>query len=124
MLGAEAREVIDKKKEEDDETTTKELLQHEGHTASERSILRCRRELGWTHRRSAYCQLIHKRNKEKRLEWAMQYLEEGSKGFRDVIFTDETSVQLECYRRFAYRKVGQLPRPKPRYVITLQKLSA
>ena len=107
-----AQKVVDEKMEEDDETTTKELqrtLENRGYTVSESSVLRCRQQLGWTHRRSAYCQLIRESNKLKRLDWARKYLEEGSAGFRDMIFTDETSVQLECYRRFSYRKTGQLP---------------
>ena len=53
----------------------------------------------------------------KRLEWAKKYTEEGSNGFKDVIFTDETSVQLDCYRQFSYRKAGSLPRPKPRCML-------
>ena len=117
-----AQKVIDQKMEED-ETTIKELqrtLENHGYTVSESSVLRCHQQLFWTHCRSAYCQLIRERNKLKRLNWARKYLEEGSAGFRDVIFTDETSVQLECYRRFSYRKTGQLPRPKPKYVLLLQ----
>ena len=45
----------------DDETTAKELqkrLSNAGHCLSESTALRCRRELGWTVRGSAYCQLI------------------------------------------------------------------
>ena len=101
------------------QATTKELqctLENHGYTVSASSVLRCCRQLGWTHCRSAYCQLIRESNKLKRLDWARKYLEEGSAGFRDVIFTDQTSVQLECYRRFLYQKTSQFPRPKPRYV--------
>lgn len=62
----------------------------------------------------AYCQLIREGNKVKRLTWARQYLTEGSAGFKDVVFTDETSVQLETHCRFACREVSQPARPKLR----------
>ena len=70
-----------------------------------------RKLLGWTFRGSAYCQLIRAQNKEKRLEWAESYLHDG---FEDVVWTDETTVQLETHRRFCCRKNGQKPRYKPR----------
>ena len=34
--------------------------------------------------------------------------------FDDVIWTDETSVQLECHRRHCFRKQNEKPRLKPR----------
>lgn len=34
--------------------------------------------------------------------------------FEDVIWTDETTVQLETHRRRCYRKEGEKPQPKPR----------
>ena len=55
-----------------------------------------RQQLGWTYRQSPYCQHIRDGNKVKRLEWAKKYIEEGSNGFRNIIFTEETSVQLDC----------------------------
>jgi len=61
---------------DDDETTAKELqkmLSEHGHHISERTALKCRTELEWTHRGSAYCQMIRDVNKEKRLEWARDY---------------------------------------------------
>ena len=35
-------------------------------------------------------------------------------GFDNVIWSDETSVQMEPHRRFCWRKKGQKPRYKPR----------
>ena len=49
----------------------------------------------------------------KRLEWAKQHLGDE---FKDVIFTDECSVQLEMHRRRVCRRIGNPPRPKPRYL--------
>lgn len=34
--------------------------------------------------------------------------------FNNVIWTDETSVQIETHKRLCYRKEGEPPRPKPR----------
>ena len=117
ILSDEIKGIIEAAMQNNDETTAaqlKAILQEQGHNVSLSTILRCHSQLGWTHRGSAYCQLIREGNKIKRLEWAQQYLTEGTAGFRDVIFTDETSVQLDPHRRFAYRKAGQPAKPKPR----------
>ena len=100
----------------DDETTGNELTAalsqlYPGETISTTTALRGRRMLGWTRRGTAYCQLIREHNRTKRLEWAQQNL--GGK-FEDVIWSDETSVQLETHRRFHCYKKGQKPRYKPR----------
>lgn len=78
----------------DDETTAfqiHKMLSEKGFDISIWTIFRCRRELGWTFRGSAYCQLIRTANKAKRVEWAEQYLDEAEDGFDNVIFTDESS---------------------------------
>ena len=99
---------------ENDETTAKELasiLVQQGYQLSRRTILRGRKSLGWTSRGAAYCQLIRTQNKDKRLQWAREHLDDE---FTDVVWTDETTVQLEAHRRFCCRKKGQKPRYKPR----------
>ena len=68
-------------------------------------------ELGWIYQGSAYCQLIRDVNKVKRKLWAQTYLHDN---FDDVIWSDETTVQLENHRRLCYRKDGEKPRLKPR----------
>jgi len=78
------------------------------------TVLRCRKELGWTYRGSAYCQLIRHANKEKQLEWAKKYLDEAEDGFTDVIWSDESSIQMETHKRYCYRKEGCAPKNKPR----------
>ena len=60
--------------------------------------------------------LIVQVNKTKRLDWATQHQADT---FEDVIFTDETTVQLETHRRFCCRKKGEQPRSKPRYDLEL-----
>lgn len=98
----------------DDETTAiqlHEMLTRHGVQLSLRTIMRSRQQLGWTFRGSAYCQLIRNANKVKRLEWANQNI---SNDFSDVIWSDESSIQLETHRRHCYRKIGSPPTPKPR----------
>lgn len=98
----------------DDETTATQLqamLASRSVYVSLATIVRNRISLGWTYRGSAYCQLIRQQNKEKRLNWARTYLHDN---FDNVIWTDETTVQLETHKRYCYRKEGSKPRPKPR----------
>lgn len=117
-LTAEVKEIIEAAMRNDDETTAVQLhalLVSKGHNLSLTTILRCRKALGWTFRGSAYCQMIREANKVKRLQWATQYLHEAKTGFLNVIFTDETSVQLESHRRFCCQKRGEPPKNKPRY---------
>ena len=83
----------------DDETTATQIhayLLHRGQEISLPTIIRGRRFLGWTFRGTAYCQLIRDVNKQKRLEWAQQHLHDD---FRNVIWSDETTVQLESHKK-------------------------
>ena len=102
----------------DDETTAVQLhvlLVSNGFDINLSTILRSHTMLGWTFRGSKYCQLIRHANKYKRFQWAMQYLPEVlAGGFADVIWTDETTVQLESHRRHSYRKNGECAMLKPR----------
>ena len=63
--------------------------------------------LGWTFRGSKYCQLIRHLNKVKRFVWAcdnyVEVLDNRLNCFNDVIWSDETTVQLESHRRHSYR---------------------
>lgn len=115
-ITAEIKQLVEQQMRIDDETTAYQLhrmLTEKGYSISLRTILRCRTALGWTFRGSAYCQLIREANKQKRLQWAQQHL---GQSFEDVIWTDESTIQLESHRRFACRKRGEAPRPKPRYM--------
>ena len=111
----EVRQIVEEQMRKDDETTAVQLhhlLETKGYKLSFSTILRCRKALGWTYRGSAYCQLIRDANKEKRAAWARQHIGDD---FENVIWTDETAVQLGSHRQFACRKRGEPPRPKPRY---------
>ena len=64
--------IVEQQMTVDDETTASQLhklLVEKGVTISITTILRCRDQLGWTFRGSAYCQMIRAANKVKRLEW-------------------------------------------------------
>ena len=51
-----------------------------------------------------YCQLIRNVNRVKRLEFTMTCLTVGEQ-FEDVIFTDESSVQLDQHAKVCFRHV-------------------
>ena len=108
------KEMVEEQMNKDDETTATQLHQmllEQDIVISLCTFLRYRTVLGWTFRGSTYCQLIRHENKVKRLRWAQEHTSEE---FSDVIFSDETTVQLENHRRFCCCKEGQWPRPKPR----------
>lgn len=113
-LSPAIQQIIEDTMRNDDETTATQL-QHKLASynvyISLATIVRNRLQLGWTYRGSAYCQLIRQANKVKRLDFARKYLHDS---FEDVIWTDETSVQLETHKRYCYRKEGEAPLPKPR----------
>jgi transposase len=84
--------------------------------ASLSTIKRARRDLGWTMKRTRYCQLISEVNKEKRMEWCLDRVILNDLDLSDVIWTDECSVQLEAHRKIMYHKRGEpskmVSRPK------------
>ena len=99
------------------------LLKSRGYSIDLRTVLRCRSQLGWAFRGSAYCQLIREANKVKRVDWCTA---NGDNDFSDLIFTDECSIQLESN---VLQKEGgggggggggQPPKPKPRCVYIFQ----
>ena len=113
---AEVKDIVEQQMHADDETTAIQLhrlLAAKGNTLSRRTILRCRTSLGWTFRGSAYFQLIRDVNKQKRLAWAKEHVDDT---FADVVWTDECTVQLETHRRFSCHKRGEKPTNKPRFV--------
>ena len=122
-ITTEVREVVEQEMQRDDETTAYQLhkiLTDKEILISKSTIIRCRTELGWTFRSSAYCQLIREANKGKRLQWAQQYRSEAESGFKNVVWTDESSIQMETHKRFCYRKLNQPAKSKPRFVIVLK----
>ena len=96
-MTAPVKALVEQQMRDDDETTTVQLhtlLLRHGHTMTLKTVLRCRAALGWKFRGSAYCQLICQQNKVKRLQWAQEHL---SDGFDNMIWTDESSIQMETH---------------------------
>lgn len=98
--------VIEACMKENDETTAKQLVTvlkaNHGLDVSTTTVLRARRRLGWSYRGSAYCQLIRDINKTRRLDWAKNHLNDD---FFDVVWTDETTIQLKTHKRYCCRRM-------------------
>lgn len=113
-ITAFVKQVVEQQMQADDETTALqlyEILLRHGISISLTTVLRSRKQLGWTFRGAAYCQLIREANKQKQLEWAQNNIGDD---FENVIWSDEASIQLETHRKRCYRKEGQRPKLKPR----------
>ena len=113
---------------ENDELTSKELsekLSTEcGIQVSATTVRRVRRNvLDWKTESARYCQFVRDPNKIKRLVFALKTKTEKNT-FEDVIFTDETSVQIEQYARICFRKDGTQPKRKgrPKHPLKVRKI--
>ena len=105
------KELVKEQMQRDDQTTAYQLPQmlvDNGITISLRTILRCQTALGWTFRGSSYCQLAREATRSS--IWCQRHKKDE---FDDVIWTDESTVQLEMHRRFCSRNKGKAPKPKP-----------
>ena len=93
------QDVIEEAMQADNETTVEELVvilrTKCNISVSPCTTLKGRKLLGWSSHGAHYCPLIHNVNKEMRLVWAREYLNDP---FLDVVWTDETTVQLETHR--------------------------
>ena len=81
-------------------------------TLSVQTIRRARERLGWVSTTPKYCQLIREVNKDKRLKWCVEL--NGIYNFDNVIWSDESSVQLQGHSQRCYRKRGQPKKLKPK----------
>ena len=70
-------------------------------------------DLGWIRTRPKYCQLVRVANKEKRVAWCREKIQEKDT-FDIVIWTDECSVQLDHHGRLCFRKTREPRKLKPR----------
>ena len=110
----DAERIIEDQMNKDDETTgmeLKNLLGKSGIQVATSTVLKWRNDIGWTSKGTRYCQMIRDVNKQKRLEWAKL---NKDMSFEDLIYTDETTVQIETHRRTCCYKRGQKPRYKPK----------
>ena len=96
---------IDDRMKENDELTSAELREKLGRVK--------RNVLGWKSETARYCQFVREQNKMKRFIFASNALL-NKDTFEDVIFTDETTVQIEQYARICFRKDCSQPKRKGR----------
>ena len=104
-------EAIETSLMENDELTARHLKEQLLETwpslnVSLTTIKRARKEKGWVSTRPHYCQLLREANKIKRVEWCKKQMD-NNEHFKNVIFTDECSVQLERHSRLCFRKRHQ-----------------
>lgn len=128
-LNQEHLDFMDTKLRQNNELTAKELksmIQEEFDVAvSLPTIQRWRRNIGWIYSKTRYCQMVSHKNMPLRMAFAKKCLED-EEDFSDVIFTDETKIQLSSHVRFQCHKKGdpvynQLrPVPKHPYQVSLQ----
>ena len=80
------------------------------------TIKRARKAAGWVCTKTRYCQMVREVNKMKRLKFCLKVIE-GNDDFGNVIFTDESSVEIERSTTTRFRKVGEVykPAPKPKH---------
>ena len=80
---------------------------------------------GFTFAQSRYCQMIRDANKLKQIEFA-NHLIDSDDQLQDVIFTDETSVQLHNNVSVSYRKfnAARIMKPKPKHPLKVHVYGA
>ena len=84
-LTNEMLKAIEETMQQDNETTATQLikmLEQRGWKISNSTVERARKTLGWTFHGCRYCQLICNANKEKRVQWAKDNLQNS---FDDVV---------------------------------------
>ena len=120
----EVKCIVEAKIQSDSETTATQLqqvLHISGISISLTTLKQYRRELGWTFHGSRYSHMIRELNRVKRLEWCVQQIQEKD-DFEDVIWSDETSIQLDSHHRHAFRRKDQARKltPRPKQLVKVQ----
>ena len=111
-LGNQHFQFIDEAMEANRELTSRQLhgmvvKEYPDLSVSVSTIKKARRALGWNSKKTRYCALISEINKEKRMTWCLDRVAEGDLELSDVIWTDESSIQLQSHRKTVYQKRGQ-----------------
>ena len=109
LLTDERFRFIDETMEANPELTSRQLHGMVAEKFSDASVSistvkRARKALGWSAKKTRYCALITEVNKEKRMTWCLDRIAEGDLQLSDVIWTDESSIQLESHRKITYQK--------------------
>ena len=63
------------------------------------TVKRAHKALGWSAKETWYCTLISEISKEKKMTGCMDHIADGDLELSDVIWTDESSIQLESHRK-------------------------
>lgn len=95
------------------------------------TIKKYRRQLNWTAKRKRYCQLISHKNKLARVEWCLEKLKTKDT-FQDVIFMDESNVELSSTGRLSFYQTGsalekvpaRTAKPKHSYTVSTSRSAA
>ena len=92
------------------------LLQSRGTIVHITTVKKAITSAGYTFATPRYCQMIRDVNKLKRLEFCNNLIDMND-DLNDVIFTDETSVQLNQNVNVSYREetAARIMRPKPKH---------
>ncbi|CAF1110784.1 unnamed protein product [Brachionus calyciflorus] len=89
---------LDKMISNNRELTAKRLKRLMRLTASERSVRRYIQSLGWKFKRTRYCQIVSPKNRIERIIYCFMCVI-TEENFDDVVFIDETTIELRFYSR-------------------------
>ena len=78
---------------------------------SSSKVKRLRKGLGWLGTGTKYCQLIREANREKRKTFAIKCLEDND-SFDDVLWSDESCIQLDWNGKLSFHRWWEQPRLK------------
>ena len=97
-LGVEHFHFIDSELEKNTELTAFDLQKKRDKCGvlCSRQTVRVGQTLGWTFNGTRYCQLISQKNRGELLKFALKCLKRKD-NFQDVIFVDETKIQMDCH---------------------------
>ncbi|CAF0866537.1 unnamed protein product [Brachionus calyciflorus] len=94
---------VDRAIERNREVTSKFLKRRFGLAASERTVRRYINLLGWRYRKTKYCQAVTIKNRIERLFFCYMCTFTNDH-FDDVIFIDETTIEVKYYSRQRWYK--------------------
>ena len=76
-------------------------------------IRRIRRKVGLVRSRPSYCQIVREKNRVDRLNFCLEAQRRGDT-FDDVIFTDESSIEMERHGKLCFRQKNAPRKLKPK----------
>jgi len=113
----EIKNFIDKSYNDNDEYSARELqklIKKKFNRIIAVTSIKCvRRKLGWKKSGPGYCQMIRPANRIKRLLHAQDCLDKNEH-FDDVIFTDESTIEIDRHARQCFVKHGVVRKLKPK----------